>query len=159
MKTENDFNAFLSSEFKRYLPGISALKTSDKYQIGLPDFIIWGYGLSAGVESKFILDFPKRKGTKVLKHPFKRDQISKLKEIDDTLNRGYGIVGVKKNKIIYVFDVRDIPYPSGNWTYEEFTTMAQTKAKLFEFGDIEAMLEYILNYKENSDAKPETASE
>ena len=77
MKTENEFNAYLSREFKK-IRGLRSIKASDKYTPGISDFLLWKGGLGGFLETKFLKAFP-RPSSLLLKHPFSTEQVSFLK--------------------------------------------------------------------------------
>jgi len=150
MKTENDFNRFLSAEIKRLSPTVFAFKSADKYGLGVPDYIIWGHGYSCVFESKFIQSLPDKPNTKILKHTFKRTQQSFMKNVMGASNPAWGIIGCKKNKIIYVIEATSIP-ESGNFTHAELQELIKLKkVKLFEFNDVEEMILHMLDIIEEA---------
>jgi hypothetical protein len=151
MKTENDFNRFLSEEIKRLSPDIFYFKAADKYGLGVPDFLLWGYGYSTVFETKFIQEMPARNTTKLLKHTFKRTQQSFIKKIIATDNPGWGIIGCKASRVIYVINGDAIPESGNLNTLELQGLMKMGKVKLFEFGDIEEMILFMLNAFESEE--------
>lgn len=118
MKIENDFNRFLAVEFKKLSPDVHYLKASDKFTVGVSDFIVWRRGRSAGIESKFIRDWPSDRSL-LLKHPFTGAQQTFLESVALTCNSGIGIIGIGSEKRFFVIDYMNIP-KSGNWKTEEF---------------------------------------
>jgi hypothetical protein len=114
--TENDFNSNLSKEIRKLAPKVHYLKVSDKFGIGISDFLIWRDGTCAAVEVKYITEYP-NPNVQLLKHPFKGSQITFLESISLTGNRAFGIVGVGKD--IYLIPWKKIP-PNGNWQTQEF---------------------------------------
>ena len=149
MRTENQFNAYLSGEFKRFYPKLTYMKTSDKYNVGVPDFFLWAYGTCRGLESKFIKKLPENADSKLLEHPFSPTQLTFLHKIEGTFNHGFGVIGCDANKIMYVIRSPFIP-SNGNMTRQELQDLIDMgKVTLFEFEDIEAFFDHLfLEYEE-----------
>lgn len=140
MKTENDFNAYLSKELRRYIPDLHFIKASDKHIAGVPDFILWSESTSRGLEVKFIKEFPKTERGKVLKHAFGGKQISFLSHMEKTANHGFGLTYCKENNFMYLCRVQDIP-EDGNWKYGEFKQALESKKfKVFLKDEIQPLL-------------------
>lgn len=120
VRTENDFNSLLSRELKKLeqLYGTVSLKTSDRFQVGISDFLIWHKTTSIGAEVKFTKTLPKKDGL-VLSRPFTGPQRTWLNRFGRTGNGSVGIVGIDSIKTMYVFHHTAIP-GSGNWTKSEF---------------------------------------
>ena len=114
MKNENDLNAWLSRQFKRRTPALHYLKTSDKYGIGIPDFLLWRGGVGGAMESKFIRDWPKKTASSLLRHPFSGPQITRLAEFRGAGAPSFGLVGVGSEKSLYLIESQHIP-KGGNW--------------------------------------------
>lgn len=148
MKTENDFNAYLSKQFKR-MRNLRALKTADKYSPGISDFLLWKDGKGAFLETKYIKDYPKP-NRKLLTHTFSTKQLSFLEEGE--LRGGcpaWGAIGVGSEKKIYCFPWYLIP-SDGNWKTEEFLKQKSRLSLYYDgmcafqynhFTDIEKMVE------------------
>lgn len=119
MKSEGEYNAFLSKEFKKRSPELHSVKIADKFSVGISDFIIWNCATSAGLEVKFIKDWPIRSTTKILKHPFAGAQKTFLESIALTRNAGWGLIAVESEKRAYAIPYDKIP-DTGNWTHEDF---------------------------------------
>lgn len=75
MKDENAFNAFLKKEFKKHSE-YKALKVSDRFKIGIPDWLIFHTGCAVAVECKFTKNWNYDKN--LLKHPVSQPQLSTL---------------------------------------------------------------------------------
>jgi len=119
VKTEGEFNAWMSKEYKRRSSqGVYALKVSDRFQVGIADFIVWRNGKSVAHENKAISDFPKTDKL-ILKHVFDGAQTTWLETFELAGNRSYGIIVVLKLGKFYVFDRKHIPL-SGNFKMSEF---------------------------------------
>lgn len=120
MRTENDFNAYLSKEFRKRVPELHFSKLSDKHIAGIPDFVLWHRSTSRGLECKMITDFPKTdKGRVLTKHPFTLKQLSYMGFMEKTGNHAFGLIYCKKDNSMYLARRNRIP-DSGNWTYAEF---------------------------------------
>jgi hypothetical protein len=125
MKSENDFNRYLSKEF-RTMRNLMCIKTADKYTPGISDFLLWSKGRGAFLETKFIKKIPSTTA-KLLRHPFSSKQVSFLKGMTNVAGcPAWGVIGVQLEKKIYAFPSWMIP-SEGNWIVEEFLRM---KSKL-----------------------------
>lgn len=139
MKNEHALNSSLSKGMNYFSPNLKHVKISDKYSIGISDFLLWMDGESAAMEVKFIKDYPKRGGTKLLSHPFSGVQLSFLHEIDATKNGGYGLVGVDSERRMYIIPYWRLP-EEGNWTKDSFK---HEEYMWYDFKDIDGLLNYI----------------
>ena len=101
MKTEGEFNAFLSKEFKKH-EGILAIKTADKYRAGISDFILCVDGHMVCIESKFSTVEPKTSTQKILKHDFAPEQKTFLKRACTAGASTFGLVACKSTKLMYL---------------------------------------------------------
>jgi hypothetical protein len=117
MKGENDFNRDLAKDLRGF-KGLHYVKVSDKFTIGISDFIIWMEGTSIALESKFVKDWPKGH-LPLLGHEFTGPQQTFLESVARTGNRAFGIVYVDCERKIFVIPWDHIPR-NGNWTTEEF---------------------------------------
>jgi hypothetical protein len=117
LKTENDLNRQLSKEFKKRR-GLHALKASDKISVGIPDFLLWFKGNAAGLETKFIKEWPSDRA-KLLKHAFSGAQQTWLESLEISGSHGKGGVYVHCEKLLYIVDYNEIP-EGGNWTTRDF---------------------------------------
>lgn len=119
MKTENDFNAELSKKLKKYSPEVHTIKISDKFTVGISDFLIMCMGKTLALETKFEKSFPQRQTSQVLSHPFSGAQLTFLESVALAGNMGYGMVAIEETQKMYVFPYAAIPV-SGNFTRAEF---------------------------------------
>ena len=117
MRTENEMNGKLSTWMKSLWPEYRHFKASDKYQVGVPDFILWGNGKSCVLESKFIPSIP-TKGKSWLKHPFSAPQKNFMRSVVKTGNIAFGLVGVKETKRMMLISIESID-KSGNINSDE----------------------------------------
>lgn len=143
MKTEHEFNAYLSKEFKKLKPAFYAQKMSDRFAVGVSDFLLFHSGRATVFETKFIRELPKRNG-KVLSHAFDGKQLTYFKSISNTGNSAFGVVGVGEEKTAYVVPFYNIP-ESGNWSATQFKAAA---AGLFFFSDVAGMAKFMSNFSD-----------
>lgn len=143
MKSEHALNSHLAKLMRRKSPELKYLKTSDKFAIGISDFLLWWDGPcrhhSAAIEVKFIKEYPKRGGSKLLSHPFSGVQISYLHQMACAASHAYGLVGVDCEKLMYVVPYKEIPEP-GNWANHMFQQKAFPS---FDFKDLDGLLGHI----------------
>jgi hypothetical protein len=78
MKTEHDFNAWLKKEFRQF-DEYKAVKISDRFKIGLPDWLIFHKGKAVVVECKFAKNMTDKSTKNLLTHSVKPPQITALK--------------------------------------------------------------------------------
>lgn len=137
--TENDFNSeVLSKGLRRLSPEVHYYKASDKFTVGVSDYIIWGWGQSAVLESKFVAEWP-GPNRELLKHEFKGAQTTFLESVALTKNRAWGCIGIGEEKKIYVFSHLQIP-PGGNWKTSQFQYM---QYKSFGFKDVDLLARWL----------------
>lgn len=120
MNNENDFNGYLSKEIRKLGTAYKAVKLSDKFKIGLPDWFMFHQGLTVAVESKFFQRFPKR--GRVLKHPVTGPQISYMKSLSLAGVPCKVIIGSSATGLVYVLDFVQVPQ-CGNFTVGDFAEM------------------------------------
>lgn len=137
MNDEHDFNKVVSSFLDKKAPNLTFIKSSDKYTIGIPDFIVWADGTSYVFESKFIQKMPMREKSKILAHKFKGPQYTFLQRIKRAGCLAIGLIAVKEEERIYV--INNVP-KSGNFTLEEFR---HQNFKGFYFEEINELFHYI----------------
>ena len=143
MKTENDFNAYLSKNLKRYSPDVHTVKISDKFTVGISDFMVFCSGKTLALETKFEKSFPQRKTSQVLSHPFSGAQLTFLESMFLTGNMGYGMVAIEETQKMYIFPFAAIPV-SGNFTKEEFESRFVAEIPL---NDMERFLLFFFNWR------------
>ena len=140
MKTENEFNAYLSKKF-RATNATAVLKVCDKITPGIPDFLIWRGTRSLAIESKFVAKLPKKRTAQLLKHTFSGPQLTML----ETLSIGgaitYGLVGIGETKLMYLIPRDKIPM-CGNWDVEGF--FHQTGTTVYRFDEADVILNQVL---------------
>lgn len=141
MKNENAFNAFLSKELRKLQPkGYHYVKASDKFTVGISDFIIWGRGRSVALESKFISKIPSE-GSKLLQHTFSGAQVTFLESIGLSGNRAFGLVAT--DLLIYLVPWDKMP-SGGNWEVTEFFG---ERYRSFDYKEIRQMVDYLLGWE------------
>ena len=99
MKNENEFNAFLKKEFKKHSE-YKAIKVSDRFKIGLPDWLVFHEGRAAAVECKFAGEWYDDKN--ILKHTVSRPQITCLNGFSAVAVPSLILVGIADKKKMYV---------------------------------------------------------
>lgn len=134
MKNENEFNAFLKGDFRR-CKGYKAIKVSDRFKIGLPDWLIFHDGRAVAAECKFAKTW--KKGN-MLAHPVTPPQITSLEGFSAVFVSTAIIIGVADPRVIYVGRYKDLT-PSGNVTGE----ILDRDFRKFQFGDVRWILEHM----------------
>lgn len=139
MKTENDFNKYLTIQFKK-IKWLKCVKTADKYTPGISDFMLWAQGKGAFLETKLIKKLPKLSSL-LLRHPFSSKQVSFLRGMTSVAGcPAWGAIGVLEEKMIYCATSWMIPI-EGNWTTMEFLKM-RSKLDQTLYDDEKAIKEY-----------------
>lgn len=139
MNNENELNAALSKFLRKKMPKLHPVKVADKMTLGLSDFLIFCLATSVGLEVKFVKELPVRDSSKVLTHEFSGAQLTFLESLELTLNRGYGLIGVKPwNKMILI----QREYLAPNFTLHEFKN-AHEFGTIFELGDFDGLVKYL----------------
>ena len=134
--TENDFNAMLSKNLRKLSPSVFFIKASDKFTIGISDFLIWHNHTCAALECKYVAAWPGQR-SQLLKHPFKGGQTTFLESIALTGNRGFGLIGVGECTRMFLVPWNEIP-AGGNWTTNEFIARPY---RSFDFGSVGNLVE------------------
>jgi hypothetical protein len=96
MRTENEFNRKLGSLLKMQ-KDLFYRKLSDKYQVGMSDFILIKKGKTVFIECKYKKDL---KGP--LKHPFSGPQLSFMKQASSGGAECYGLVWIDSLSSFYL---------------------------------------------------------
>lgn len=121
MKTENDFNKYLTAQFKK-IKWLKYVKTADKYTPGISDFMLWAQGKGAFLETKLIKKTPKEESL-LLKHPFSSKQVSFLRGMTSVAGcPAWGAIGILEEKVICCVPSWMIPM-EGNWRTVDFLKM------------------------------------
>lgn len=147
MKTENEFNALMSSKL-RTMWGMTEdcifhMKPNDRITDGISDFIIWFQGKTLAMENKFIKDIKDGSKAQVLQHVFSGAQLSFLRSQRYAGNRAMGLVAVDAHKCFYIFELSEIP-ESGNWKSDEFLDIISTKERFTTNEDgFKRMINYV----------------
>ena len=142
MKTEGDLNQILGKKLKVLWPELYHIKASDKFTLGISDFLLWYNSESAGLETKLVLSTPSMR-SKLLTHPFSGAQITFLESLSLTKNRGWGGVYVKETDSFYLIPYPEIP-KTGNWKTEDFFA---AKYKSVPLNDVKALIGVIFGSK------------
>lgn len=118
MKDENDFNARLSRELRKLHPKTYHTKTSDRFSVGISDFLIWRGGKTLAIEIKFCKCLAE-KNLVLLKHPFTGAQQTQLENHELVGNRAFGGVYINDSNQFVVIP-RSLITQSGNWYTHDF---------------------------------------
>lgn len=126
MTTENDFNRKLSTYLKAYSKVVFTRKLSDKYQVGMSDFMIIHGGKTAFVESKW-----KKELKGPLAHPFSGAQVSFMKQAANAGALCFGLIGIQSEAKMVLIPSHGID-ASGNYrdvtdVYNAFSKFPITK--------------------------------
>ena len=128
MKTEGDFNAALSKQFRK--AGIFAIKVADKFTIGISDFLILHNSVTLALECKFISEWPSDRA-QLLKHPFTGEQLTFMESVRLAGHRAIGLVAVKEAGKMILIESQAIP-ESGNWNTGDFRGMSRISVPWLE---------------------------
>ena len=138
---ENLFNAGLSKKIRVRGNHYKAMKFSDRFKIGVSDWIIFHEGLSVCLEAKAIQGLPDKPSTKVLKHTFEGPQLTFFKEMELANISAWGLVARLDLRKMLLIPAQKIP-PSGNFTRLEFETLYRENP-YFDFDDVQGMLDLL----------------
>lgn len=114
MRNENQFNAKLGVNLRGLQPEIRYIKTSDKFTVGIADFLIWFKSAGIALENKFVKEWPNNNARLLQKHQFTGPQLTFLESIQLTNNPAWGGIYVDCEKTFYLVPSNQIP-PLGNW--------------------------------------------
>lgn len=120
MKNENEFNAALSKSLRRLQPSVFIIKASDKFTIGISDFLIFGFGKTLALECKYVREWPSDKAL-LLRHPFTGEQQTFLESMQLSGHAAFGLVAVGETKEMFLIPGSRIPR-DGNWDTGSFKT-------------------------------------
>jgi hypothetical protein len=129
MKSEGEFSGLFSKELKKYWPQLYHIKASDKFTLGISDFLIWLDGISVALEMKFVMCTPSNKAM-ILKHNFSGAQVTFLESMSLAKVRAYGGVYLKETQLFYLIPYKDMPR-EGNWKTKEFLEKEYTSYKMW----------------------------
>lgn len=137
MNTEGEFNAFITKEIRKLGPDFKAIKLSDRFRIGLPDWIMIYQGKAIAVEAKFVRKAPAR--GKLLSHPITPPQLSSLKSMALAGCGCWGLIANGETRRMAAVGLPGIP-EGGNFTYDLFQDSLNRYVFLFDFSDTHKML-------------------
>ena len=143
MKTENEFNAFVTKQIQKLGSSYKAIKASDRFHIGISDWLIYHDGKAIAVESKFIKKRPK--SGKLLQHVITGPQITFLKTMELAGTRGFVIIGMGDLGQIAVIPTDNIP-KEGNYNVKDLNAV-----RWYFFNEIERMLDFMFSGAQNDD--------
>ena len=124
MNTENQFNTYLGKELMKLSTTVDFMKASDKYQVGVSDFLLWSEGVSTVLEVKFIKEWPKRESSKILSHIFSGPQLTFMHRKEVVGTKAFGLIYHKGEDTMYLIRSTIIP-ESGNWSMGDFLHRAE----------------------------------
>jgi hypothetical protein len=116
MKNEHEFNAYFTKTVKKMGTIYKIIKASDRFKLGVPDWLIIHDGKIVALESKFVKSIPSR--GKILDRQVTMPQVSFLKSIALAGGRAYVIVGIQEIRKFIVAPY--IVFNDGNITVEEY---------------------------------------
>jgi len=160
VKNENEFNAYISKQLRliRNEAKIAFLKTSEKFAVGVSDFLVFKDGHAACLECKFIKELPDRSGTQVLRHPFGGAQLKFFDDMQIGAVPAWGVVGVKEYDVIVLVD--RLVVGKGNWVKRDFMDIINWNipgACVFDIKDVALLVTYATGSRhEPVTYKPET---
>lgn len=99
MKSEHEFNAFLKKEFRKYSE-YKAIKISDRFKIGLPDWLIFHDGRAVAVECKWAKEY--KIESNILGHSLSAPQVTVLKSFEGVQVPAVVLVGLSDTKTMAV---------------------------------------------------------
>lgn len=137
MKSEHQFNAFLKKEFKKH-EDFKAVKVSDRFKIGLPDWMIFHSGRAVVVECKWAATCSLT--VNALGHTLSKTQITALKSFSKVGVTGAVLIGFGPTKSMSVgcySHFNDAGNIKGSVVHELFTT--------FEMSDTLGLLQYLFS--------------
>ena len=135
MKTEGNFNSHLSKQFKKLAPDVHYLKASDRFAVGVSDFLVFGKGKTLAIESKFVNTVP-GDNVRLLNHEFTGPQLTFLESMELAGCRALGLVGIKEFGRMYLIERR---FLKNNWKVREFLELLPEFAE-YEFKEVPKML-------------------
>jgi len=137
MNTEGEFNAFITKEIRMLGQEYKAIKLSDRFRIGLPDWIMIYKGRTIAVEAKFVKKTP-TKG-RLLNHPITAPQLSSLKSMALAGCGCWGLIANGETRRMAAVALTGIP-ETGNFSCDLFTNEMNRYVFLFDFTQTHNML-------------------
>lgn len=132
MRTENEFNARLTKDIRKLGTTYKAIKMSDRFKIGVPDWLMFYEGRAVAVEAKFVQKIPPKR--KVLSHPVTGPQISYMKSLSLAGVPCKVIIGASFDDLVRIVSLEDLP-EDGNFSSEQFALITETSScKMSETG-------------------------
>lgn len=116
MDSEHEFNAYITKTIKKMGTDYKIIKTSDRFKLGLADWLLIHKGRAIAIESKFIKKVGLRGG--LLSHPLSPVQYSFLKSIELAGGLSYVLLGIRDSNEMLCFDYRALK--GGNMKVKEF---------------------------------------
>lgn len=113
-------------------------KVSDRFKVGVSDWLIFHEGLVIAIEAKYIQKVPATAGNRLLRHTVTGPQRTYLKTLAEAKVPSWVIVGIGGERKVVVVPFSKLPV-AGNWTVEEFTAEREVLA-VYPYGEIPLML-------------------
>lgn len=117
MKNEHEFNAYITKTVKKLGTDYKIIKASDRFKLGVPDWLIIHEGRVVALESKFIKSVPSR--GKLLDRQVTMPQVSFMKSIVLAGGRSFVIVGIQEIREFIVAPY--VVFNEGNITVDEYS--------------------------------------
>lgn len=136
MKTEGEFSSYLTRKIRELGPKYKAVKLSDRFRIGLADWIIIHEGRVAALEAKFVKQLPKR--GQLLKHPVTGPQMTSLLSMSMAGCRSWVLIANGPARTMAAVPFVDVP-PTGNFPSDFF----ETTELIYTFNDVPLLLNAI----------------
>lgn len=117
MRNENEFNAYLSKNFRKMYKRVKYTKVSDRFTPGVSDFLVWfSGGNSAALECKYVQSLGDEDKPALQKHPFTPAQINFLRDIASTGNVASGLIFVNDIRKMFLIPLATIEASKGRPT-------------------------------------------
>lgn len=132
MQNENYFNAYITAKIKHMGKSYKVVKTSDRFKLGMPDWLLFHRGNAVAVEAKFVKT-RKKKGN-VLTHKLSGSQQTALQSFTHAGVPGWVLLGIADEKGMYLIPPQE--FVDGQLRWEFFNTAWYW----FSFSDVDLMV-------------------
>lgn len=143
-KTEHDMNAFLTAKIKKLGTSYKSLKMSDRFKVGIADFLIFHDGRCVAAECKFVSKIPSK--GRLLSHPLKGPQVTFMKTMQLAGVNSFVLLGIGEESCIYVIQP-DMFDEEGNILAKDFRAKARVSpgfSHYFFYDDINDLVDCML---------------
>lgn len=137
MRDENEFNKTITEGIKRLGTSYRAIKASDRFHIGMPDWFIFHDGRTAAVEAKFVKE-EKQKGA-VLSYKMTGAQYSFMQKMELAGVPGWLLLGVKDVRRMFLIPAVEVI--DGQIYWEDFVHNPHWKG--FYFHEVRDMVDWL----------------